>query len=102
MANRKQAKTVNEIWHMLRTTGTINFACHALDKEKRVRTNRTARILRSVKTNLGSVARVSDENAITDILADLRLYCDSKGLAFRKLSTAANAIYLEVKEYEAE
>jgi hypothetical protein len=69
--------------------------------EKRVRMNRTARIIRTAKTYLGSVAGVSDEQAITDILADLRHYCDSKGLAFRKFHTAAYALYLQDKTDEA-
>jgi hypothetical protein len=69
--------------------------------EIRTRTSQTARIIRTAKTYLGSVTAVSDELAITDILADLRHYCDYKGLAFRKLHTAAHAQYMENKAYEA-
>lgn len=69
--------------------------------EIRARTERTARIVRTARTYLGSATRVSEEHAITDILADLRHYCDCRGLAFRKIHTAAYALYLEDKAYEA-
>ena len=70
--------------------------------EKRVRTSRTARIIRTERTHLGSMKRVSEELAITNILADLRHYYDFKGLGFRKIHTAAHALYLENKSIEAE
>jgi hypothetical protein len=63
--------------------------------EKRERMNSTARIVRAEKAHLGTVARVSDEHAITSILADLRHFCDWKGLSFRKLHAASCALYLE-------
>ena len=69
--------------------------------EIRARTNNTARIVRMVKSHLGSIERVSEEHAITDILADLRHYCDYKGLRFKELDTAADALYLENKTDEA-
>jgi hypothetical protein len=69
--------------------------------EIRTRTNQTARIIRTAKAHLGSVTRVSEEQAITSILADLRHYCDCKGLAFRKLHEIAHALYLGDKADEA-
>ena len=69
--------------------------------EIRARTNRTAGIIRTAKTYLGSGARVSDDLAITNILSNLRHYCDCKGLAFKTLDSAARALYLEEKAYEA-
>lgn len=68
--------------------------------EIRVRTNLTARMIRTVKPYLGSVARVSDDLAITSILSDLRHYCDRRNLAFRNLDAAARALYLEEKDHE--
>jgi hypothetical protein len=69
--------------------------------EIRTRTGRTARIIRMAKAYSGSLKRVSDEQAITSILADLRHYCDCEGLAFSKFHAAAHALYLEDKADEA-
>ncbi|HEX4073856.1 MAG TPA: hypothetical protein VHX49_00515 [Candidatus Acidoferrales bacterium] len=69
--------------------------------EMRARTNYTARMVRTAKSHLGSVERVSEEHAITDILADLRHYCDHTGLQFKELDAAADALYLEGKTDEA-
>lgn len=69
--------------------------------EIRARTNLTARIIRTVKPSLGSATCVSDDLAITNILSDLRHYCDCRGLAFKKLNKAACALYSEEKAYEA-
>jgi hypothetical protein len=69
--------------------------------EKRARIDCAARIIRLTKPYLGSISRVSDEEAITNILADLRHYCDCKGLTIRKIRVAANALYLQDKIAEA-
>lgn len=68
--------------------------------EIRARTELTARIIRTVKPYLGSAGRVSDDLAITNILSDLRHYCDCRRLAFKKLDRAAYELYLEEKAYE--
>ncbi len=65
--------------------------------EKRARMRCTARIVQIEKVNLGTVTRVSDHRAIASILADLRHYCDWKGLAFRKCYAAARALYFQDK-----
>jgi len=69
--------------------------------EMRARMKLTTRIIRTMKPSLGSVKRVSDNLAITNILSDLRHYCDSRGLAFEKLDKAAFELYSEEKAYEA-
>lgn len=69
--------------------------------EVRIRTNRTAQIVRTARAYLGSMKRVSEKHAIADILADLRHYCDCKSLPFRKLDKAAHALYMGDKAYEA-
>lgn len=69
--------------------------------EIRTRTNQTARLVRTAKTHLGSVTRVSEEQAITNVLVDLRHYCDDQGLAFHKLHAAAQELYLGEKASEA-
>ncbi len=54
-----------------------------------------------MRDSIGSATCISDDLAITNILADLKHYCDCKGLAFGKLQRAAYAFYLEEKAYEA-
>ena len=61
--------------------------------EKRERTNDTARLIRAAKAHVGT--RASEGQVITSILADMRHYCDFKGLKFRKIDSAAHALYLE-------
>ncbi len=55
---------------------------------------RTARIGHIVKV-YAKLVHGTDDLAITDVLTDLRHYCDRKGLAFRELDTAANEHHLE-------
>jgi hypothetical protein len=98
---RKQMSKIRRSDLLLAARAGLIPESENIANEKRVRTNRTARIIRTAKTYLGSVARVSDEQAITDILADLRHYCDSRSLPFRKLHTAAYALYLQDKRDEA-
>ena len=72
----------------------------SIAEEVRFRTRHTARIICTAKNELGSAAAVSDEHAITNILADIRHYCDCKCLAFSKLHAAAYTLYMEDKAYE--
>jgi len=91
----RQARLVREA-----RAGLIPASDDLMD-EIRARTNYTARMVRTAKSHLRSVNRVSEEHAITDILADLRHYCDYKGLQFEQLDAAADALYLEDKADEA-
>ncbi|SRR6266852_7869067 len=61
--------------------------------EVSARIDRTVRIGRVVKSHARLLTRGSDAQAISEILADLRHYCDSKGLAFEKLDAAACETY---------
>jgi glycerol-3-phosphate O-acyltransferase len=58
-------------------------------EEVRARMDRTARISRVVKFHARLLTSGSHALAISEILADLRHYCDSKGLAFEQLDAAA-------------
>ncbi len=62
-------------------------------EEVRARTDRTARIDRVVNLHARLLTHGSDGLAISEILADLRHYCDSKGLAFEELDAAACGTY---------
>jgi hypothetical protein len=87
MGNRRRPKLVTK------AHGGIIYASEVLAEERRARINHIERVILIVKTSLGSVAHVSDDQAITDLLADLRHYCDYKGLTFRKLDADADALF---------
>jgi hypothetical protein len=77
-------------------------ASDAIVAEKRARLDCALRVIRAVKPLLGSATRVSDDHAITNILAYLRHYCDHKGRAFSKLGAEARRLYLEEKADDAQ
>jgi hypothetical protein len=58
-------------------------------EEVRLRLKRTARTGRFVHSHARLSSRGSDALAIKEILADLRHYCDRKGLAFEDLDAEA-------------
>jgi hypothetical protein len=62
-------------------------------EEVRARVDRTARLSRVIKSHARSLTKGSDAVAILEILADLRHYCDSKGLMFEELAGAASENY---------
>jgi|ERR1700731_36876 hypothetical protein len=101
MPNRRKQSKLRRVSLVIKTPARLIYEFDNISEERRVRTKKTASIIRTVKTYLGSVARVSDDLAITDILSDLRHYCDIRGMAFKKLDKAARALYLEAKTYEA-
>ena len=53
----------------------------------------SARTLLSLAANAEGPSRTSENRAITEILADLRHYCDLKGYAYDELDTAATELY---------
>ena len=101
MSNRKQMSNARRIELVREARAGLIPESDNWENERRVRTSLTLRMIRTAKTHLGSVARVSDDLAITNILSDLRHYCDCKGLAFKKLDRAAYALYSEVKSDES-
>jgi hypothetical protein len=76
-------------------------AADDIAEEIRARTLLTSHVIRIVKPHLGSLARVSDDLAITNILLDLRHYCDYKGISFKELDDAASELHSVEKTYEA-
>ncbi|HXM99334.1 MAG TPA: hypothetical protein VN982_12745 [Candidatus Dormibacteraeota bacterium] len=64
-------------------------------EEVRVREARTSRIGRVIKAHARVLAQGSEALAIADILADLRHYCDGKGLSFDELDATACENYQE-------
>ena len=101
MPNRRQKNKSRRVNLRIEARGGIISEADNIAEEIRVRTNLTARTISFVKPYLGSVKRVSDDLAITDILSGLRHYCDRRDLAYKKLDRAACALYFEQKAYEA-
>jgi hypothetical protein len=62
-------------------------------EEVLARIGRTARIGRVIESHARSLTRGSRPMAISEILADLRHYCDNKGLTFEELDSAASENY---------
>lgn len=62
-----------------------------IENELDARTARVGRTLRAYAKETGG----RDDLAITDILHDLRHYCDTKALTFAELDAAAHEYYLE-------
>ena len=59
--------------------------------EARTRLRHAASLVRAMRRVAGTSSRASDEIVITNILADLRYYCATKGWSFKQLDLAAEA-----------
>jgi hypothetical protein len=86
-------KTRNRIDLVREARAGLIPASDDIADEKRARTEGTRRMIRAAKAYVGT--RASEDQVITSILADVRHYCDLKGLKFRKIDRAARALYLE-------
>ena len=73
--------------------GVIPESDH-IAKEIRARMNSAARLVRTLAAKGRRATRASEDRVITEILADLRHYCDFNGLVYDKLETAAADLYL--------
>jgi hypothetical protein len=70
-------------------------ASDAVLNERRARMGRIGRVVKAYGRLVSAGSDGSDHLAITDILAELRHYCGSRGLAFDELDGAAYEQYLE-------
>jgi hypothetical protein len=61
----------------------------------------TSRVSRALRAHAKSTIRAGDHRAITDMLIDLRHYCDSKALAFDELNAVAEEHYWDEKAHLA-
>jgi hypothetical protein len=89
MTKTKQKCKARQINSLRDLSGGINYASNVLAEEGLARLSRIERLIQIVKAYLGTPARVTDAQAVTDLLADLRHYCDCKGLEFSSLDEAA-------------
>src|ERR1700722_18157880 len=82
MPNRRQKDKPRSINRKARPHSRIISEADDMADEIRMRTRLTAKIIRAAKPHLGSADRLSDDLAITNILSDLRHYCDYRGIEF--------------------
>jgi hypothetical protein len=94
VSNNRQIDPIRE------ARASLNREFDRIEYEMRARARRTARIIHAAKGSLGSLMGVSDQQIVTEILADLRHFCDHNDLAFHELDKAAFAQYLEAKADE--
>lgn len=102
MTKTKQKRKPRQVNSLRDLSGRINYSSNVLAEEGRARLGRIERLIRIVKVYLGSATRVTDGQAVTDLLADLRHYCDCKGLEFSSLDEAAVEQYDDENTDQAE
>lgn len=94
----------NSQWRDLVTEARAGLIpeCDDIEDEIRARTKRTARVVRILKANAALPTCGSEEQAITDLIADLRHYCQFASLSFYKLNQAGYALHLEEKSAKSD
>jgi hypothetical protein len=90
MPNKKHLSNVHHAAHVLAARAGLIPASDYIENELNLR---AARIGRTVSAYARRDGR--HDLAITGFLQDLRHYCDSKGLVFHELDSAAHEYYLE-------
>jgi hypothetical protein len=97
MPNEEQLKHARAEALVRRARAGVIPASDHIEAEINASVARIARTVSVYAKRVGNCGR--DDLAISDILQDLRHYCDSKGLAFDERDTTAYSCYLEdVKE----
>jgi len=91
MANNKQLNNAHRAASILEARAGLIPASDDVEDELNARTARIGRTVRAY----AKLTHGRDDLAITDMLHDLRHYCDSKALSFDQLDTAAREHYLE-------
>lgn len=95
MPNKKQPNVARRAELVREARAGLIPASDDLADEQHARMDRTSRIGCAVREYAQLLTFGSEDLAITDILTGLRHYCDSKGLTFSELDTAADEYYLE-------
>jgi hypothetical protein len=91
MPNNKQLNNIHCAARILDARAGLIPASDDIEDELNARTARIGRTVRAY----AKLTHGRDDLAITDILHDLRHYCDQKALAFDQLDTPAYEHYLE-------
>ena len=92
--NRKQKKIADGAALIVEARAGIIFASDHVAAELLAA---TSSIARAVRAYVKPAKRGADDRVITDILVDLRHYCDGKGLVFDELNATAEERYWDEK-----
>jgi hypothetical protein len=95
MFNRRQPSNRRHTALVIQARAGLIPASDDVEDERRARMKCTARVGFGVKAYARRATCGSEDLAIAEILAHLRHYCDSKGLAFCKLDAAGYALYVQ-------
>ena len=93
MSKKRRLKRTRHIDPRVEARGGLISAFDDLEDERRARINCVEPVVRAWKVHVGRHA--SEDLVITDILAELRYYCDCKGVDFDILAAAAYERYLD-------
>ncbi len=95
MPNKRHLNNARRAVLVLEARAGLIPASDAIENEQRVRMKCIGRVVKAYAKLVSARSGDWDHLAITNILADLRHYCDYKGLAFEELGAAASEQYLE-------
>ena len=95
MPNKRHLNNARREFLILEARAGLIPASDAIENEQRARMKCIGRVVKTYAKLVSARSGDWDHLAITDILDDLRHYCDYKGLAFDELSPAAYEQYLE-------
>jgi len=96
----RQSKLQRRSDSVMAARAGIIFESDDINDEKRSRIDAKARVFQAVEDYAESVTYGSERQAIIDILAEIRHYCDWRGFEFTKLDNAAREFYLEEGDFE--
>jgi hypothetical protein len=94
MPHKKPPSAADRAALILKARAGLAFACGHVDAELFAA---TSRIGHTVKAYAKLHKHGADDRAITEMLVDLRHYCDRKELMFDELNTAAGQHYQDAK-----
>lgn len=79
---------------VIKARAGIIFESDDMEDERLAGVRAKGRVFRYIRAYAKSSTYGSEAQAVVDILAYVREYCDQKGLAFHKLEAAAHEAYL--------
>jgi hypothetical protein len=95
MLKRTQLKGPTRDFTVIKARAGIIFESDDIADERLAGMRAKGRVFRYIRAYAKSSTYGSESQAVIDILAYVRQYCDHKGLAFHKLEAAAHEAYLE-------
>lgn len=95
MPKNQQRENIRRAALVAEARAGLTPASDHIEAERHARLDRISRVVKAYAKSVASKPGNWDGLAITDVLTDLRHYCDSNGLLFDKLDSAAYEYYLQ-------